>query len=56
MRTVAIIFSVISLVALSSCNQKTDSKALLKTRNQGLKFLTTANNHDFMTEFMGKCK
>jgi uncharacterized lipoprotein YehR (DUF1307 family) len=34
MKTVLIIFSAIGLLTLNSCNQKTDSKAILENSNQ----------------------
>jgi hypothetical protein len=55
MKKVVIIFSVISLVALNSCNQKTDSKAILENSKSRTEiFDGIANNHEFMTEFMEK--
>lgn len=53
MRTLVIIFSIITLVAVSSCNQKTDTNAILEnseTRSEILKTIT--GNHNYMMEFM----
>jgi len=53
MKKLAIILSAIGLLSLSSCNQKTDVKAILEnseTRSEIIK--TISESHDFMTEFM----
>ncbi len=53
MKTFVIIFSILGMVTLNSCNQNTDMNTLLEkdeTRNEI--FNSILNNHDFMMEFM----
>lgn len=53
MKTLILIFSIIGLVTLNSCNQNFDSKAVLdnpETRNE--LFKTIYDNHEYMTAFM----
>ena len=54
MKTVTLFFLIIAFVALSSCNQNTDTKSLLEnteTRNEIISNI--AGNHNYMMEFMG---
>ncbi|WP_366186639.1 hypothetical protein [Flavobacterium ovatum] len=53
MKTNVIILSLMVFVTLSSCNSKTDPKAILENPNSRKElFSTIANDHDLMTEFM----
>lgn len=54
MKTLIIIFSIVGILALNSCNQKTDTNVMLldsETRTEI--FTAITENHDYMTEFMG---
>ena len=53
MKTLPIIFSIMVIVTLNSCTQKTDTNVMLqdsKTRTEI--FTTITENQDYMTEFM----
>lgn len=53
MKTLVIILSVIGLLSLNSCNQKSDVKTMLQNSETRSKiFKNIAENPEFMTEFM----
>ena len=53
MKTVTIIISVLVLVILSSCGQKTDPNAILENSETRMElFEAIASNHGYLTEFM----
>src|SRR5680860_651375 len=53
MKTVTLIFFAIGLITLNSCNQKTDTKAMLENSEMRTEiFDDIANNHNYMTELM----
>jgi len=53
MKTVRLIFLTIGLLAMYSCNKKTDVNTMLKNSETRTEiFKSIANNQEFMTEFM----
>jgi hypothetical protein len=53
MKTLAIIFSIVGIVALNSCSQKTETKAMLQDSETRTEIFTAiTESHDYMTEFM----
>lgn len=55
MRTTTIILFAIGLISLSSCNQKTDSNAMLENSETRTElFDAIASNYSYMTEFIDK--
>lgn len=53
MKTLVIILSMVGLLTLTSCNQKTDPQSLLKDNNTRTElFAAIANNPKMMTQFM----
>ncbi len=53
MKTLIVIFSLMALVTLNSCNQKTDIKAMLdNTETRNKIFNDISGNHQLMTAFM----
>ena len=53
MKTVTMIISVLVLVILSSCGQKTDPNAILENSETRMElFEAIASNHGYLTEFM----
>jgi hypothetical protein len=54
MKTTTIILMAIGLLSISSCEQKTDTNAMLEnTETRTELFDAIASNHNYMTEFMG---
>ena len=53
MKTTTIILLAISLISLSSCEQKTDTNIMLENSETRTElFDAIASNHNYMTEFM----
>lgn len=55
MRTITLIFSIITITALSSCNEKQDAEAMLENHVKRIHiYESIAGNHEFMNEFLLK--